>query len=89
MVNLEAIECQPEVEIAVTRFTSFGRLAHLRRSLLALPQVSSARITRYSGFTAFFSVTVAPGTLAGALAVPGTRLIASDGRRVELRVAGA
>jgi hypothetical protein len=83
------VECASEVEIVVSQFTSFGRLAHLRRSLLALPQVSSARITRYSGFTAFFSVSVAPGTRAGALALPGTRLVASDGRRVELRVAGA
>lgn len=83
------VECAGEVEIVVSQFTSFGRLAHLRRSLLALPQVSSARITRYSGFTAFFSVSVAPGTVAGALALPGTRLVASDGRRVELRVAGA
>jgi hypothetical protein len=89
MRDAAGVECASEVEIVVSQFTSFGRLAHLRRSLLALPQVSSARITRYSGFTAFFSVSVAPGTVAGALALPGTRLVASDGRRVELRVAGA
>ncbi len=89
MRDFEGMECETEVEIVVTRFTSFGRLAHLRRSLLALPHVSSARIIRYSGFTAFFTVTVAPGTRAGALALPGTRLVSSDGRRIELRVAGA
>lgn len=83
-MTFEAVELEPEVEVVMTRFTSFGRLTHLRRSLLALPGVTAARITRYSGFTAYFSVSVAPGTRAGALALPGTRLVDASSRRVEL-----
>jgi hypothetical protein len=80
------VECHNSVELVVFRFVSFGRLAHLRRWLLALPHVTSARIAGYVNQTALFSVAVTPGTSSSLLVPPGTRLISSDGRRVELCV---
>ena len=82
------IECSGEVELVIFRFMSFGRLAHFRRSLLSLPQVLSARIRGYGDQTAYFSIALTPGTRASSLAVPGTRLLAANGGRVELCVEG-
>lgn len=80
------IACDGDVELVIFRFTSFGRLAHFRRALLSHPGVDDARIASYGEQTAFFRIRVTPGTASGALVLPGTRLIASDGSRVELCV---
>ena len=80
--------CPAEVELVIFRFISFGRLAHFRRSLLALPGVRAARIASYGDQTALFSLSLTPGTSAGSLVLPGTRLIGSNGFRVELCVEG-
>src|SRR5687768_13187035 len=56
------VPLRQQVELVVLRFLGFGRLAHFRRSLLALPHVTAARITGYAEQTAFFTVTLAPGT---------------------------
>ena len=82
------IEVSSEVELVIFRFMSFGRLAHLRRSLLSMPHVVSARIRGYGDQTAYFTLAVNPGTRAASLAVPGTRLLTASGGRVELCVEG-
>lgn len=84
--DASGIECSTAVELIVFRFSGFGRLAHFRRWLTTLPQVRSARIVNYGGQTASFELGLAPGTPSGALVPPGTRLIGSDGHRIELCV---
>lgn len=81
-----SIECSADVSLVIFRFVSYGRLAHFRRSLQALPHVTAVRIASYSDQTAQFALTVNPGTSSGSLQLPGTRLLSSDGRRVELCV---
>lgn len=82
----QAAPCSGEVEVVIFKFMSFGRLAHVRRSLQSIGAVRGVRITGYGDQTAFFSVTVAPSTPASSLVVPGTRLLSSNGSRVELSV---
>lgn len=84
--DASGVACQAEVELVVFRFNGFGRLAHFRRWLTTLPEVHSARIANYGRQTASFELAVSPGTTSGSLVLPGTRLIGSDGRRVELCV---
>ena len=84
--DFSEIVCADEVELVIFRFTSFGRLAHFRRALMGHPGIDDARIASYGEQTAFFSLRVVPGTASGALVLPGTRLINSDGRRIELCV---
>lgn len=80
------VECGERIELVIFRFAGFGRLAHFRRWLLSLPHVVSVRIVNYGGQTASFDLLVDRGTRSSALVLPGTRLLASDGHRVELCV---
>jgi hypothetical protein len=86
MHDVGEVGCETEVDLVIFRFSSFGRLAHFRRSLLGVPGVRSARIANYGDRTALFALNVTPGLRSGALVLPGTRLIGSDGKRVELCV---
>lgn len=80
------VECGERVELVIFRFAGFGRLAHFRHWLLSLPHVTAARIAGYGGQTASFDLVVDRGIRSSALVPPGTRLLASDGHRVELSV---
>lgn len=79
----------PTVSLVIHRFSSFGRVAHVRRWLLSLPQVTAARIESYGAGTVRFAIAVSPGTTASAVTVPGTRLVTCDGASVTLQVEGA
>ena len=63
-----------EVEVVVQPFVGFGRLAHLRRQLLELPAVRTARIVGYDNSEARFAVAVEPSASGGDLCLPGTRV---------------
>lgn len=80
------VECRGSVDLVIYGFSSFGRLAHLRHWLLSRPHVSWARITGYVNQTALLSVGLQPGTPSAVLVPTGTRLISSDGQRLELSV---
>lgn len=75
-----------DVEVVVRPFTGFGRLAHLRRQLLSLPAVDTARIAGYGPGEARFRVGLtATGTLDD-LRLPGTRISHMSATLVSLAV---
>ena len=62
------------VEVVIAPFSGFGRLAHLRRALLAIPGVRGARIASYDHSEARFVVDLDDGTSPSRLQLPGTRI---------------
>lgn len=74
-----------EVELVITAFSSFGRVAHVRRYLQGLAPVASARILDYAPGTVRFLLEIEPGTPSHTLVVPGTDLLDADGPRVRLQ----
>lgn len=84
MRDQSQVVCNEEIEVVVEPFSSFGRIAHLRRSLLHRPGVTRATPTSFAGGRAAFLVQLSGGTVAGSLVIPGTQLTAADQTRVHL-----
>lgn len=78
-----------DVEVVITPFAGFGRLAHLRRELLAVPGVRAARIAGYGCGEARFLVDLQPDTSLSRLELPGTRITHISNSVVALAVVPA
>lgn len=94
-VHGEHVQSEPrlddtaDVEVVITPFAGFGRLAHLRREFLAVPGVRSARIAGYGCGEARFLVDLQPDTALSRLELPGTRITHISSSVVALAVVPA
>jgi hypothetical protein len=80
------VQAFDDVEVVVSPFAGFGRLAHLRRQLLAVPGVRTARIAGYGPGEARFRVGLAPTASLDDLRIPGTRISHKSSTLVALSV---
>jgi len=74
------------LEVVVRPFTSYGRLAHVRRAFLAKRGVRSVKIARFAEGQAHFLVDLAPGVPPASMAIPGTSLGTVTASRIVLVV---
>lgn len=84
-----SVRSASELEVVVRPFAGFGRLAHLRRQLLNVPGVQSARIAGYGPGEARFRVALGPNASPRDLAIPGTRIAELTATLVTLAVVSA
>jgi len=75
-----------DVVVVISPFAGFGRLAHLRRELLALPSVRGVRIQGYGRGEARFVVDLHDEASPRDLAIPGTRVRSVSDTAVSLAV---
>lgn len=75
------------VVVVISPFAGFGRLAHIRRELLAIPGVRAARIAGYGCGEATFHVDLNPGATTTDIILPGTRITQASDASVSLGVA--
>jgi hypothetical protein len=75
-----------ELDVVITPFAGFGRLAGLRRQLLDVPGVLAARITGYDSGEARFRVSLSPTAVTSDLCIPGTRISQVTATLVSLAV---
>lgn len=75
-----------EVVVVISPFAGFGRLAHLRRELLALAAVRAVRIQGYGRGEARFVVELHDDASPRDLAIPGTRIRSITESAVSLAV---
>lgn len=75
-----------DIDVVIKPFTGFGRLAGLRRQLLSIPVVLSARIVGYEGGEARFRVSLASNASASDLCIPGTKIVQVTASLVALAV---